>query len=380
METETSTLNLSGAKVVSGKGDGLGIGKFKSVPNPTNEVIDEQPQNTTEDVQEQEQGNEQAENQEQGSQAQEQKEVLELSDEQVLAYLKEKKGFNKDELSFEESKGDLEIPEQVQKFLDYQKETGRGFEDFVELQKDWTKEDESVVLKKFLKEKNPYYTDEDIEDELSEFSYDEDLDDESDIKKINRKKKKLLNEALSYLESQKEKYKAPTEGSSVTSEIPEDYKLAKEKLQEIERVNQDSQALAQQKAQKFLEETNKIFNDEFKGFEFDLGEKVVSFKPAEVKDLINAQSDINNFLAKFVDDKGELVDVKGYHKALSGAMNVDKLAKHFYEQGKADAIADDAKDSKNINFSGRRVPDTNTPKKGLRAVETNQNSKFGFKK
>lgn len=373
MNTEENVLNLSGAKVLSGQEKGFNL---KSAEETTEET---QENNIENDVQEQSQEQAEEQNVEQAEE-QVQEEVLGLDDEKVLKYLKEKKGFTKEELSFEEEKKQYEIPEEVSKFLEYKKETGRGFEDFLELQKDWKNENEDVVLAKYLKEKNPYFSDEDIKDELSDFSYDEDLDDESDIRKKNRKKKKLLNEALSYLESQKEKFKAPKEGSSITAEIPEDYKLAKKTLDEIEQINRSNDALAKEKQAKFLDETKKVFTEDFKGFDFDLGDAVVTFKPSEPSELIKSQSDINNFLAKFVNDQGELVDVKGYHKALSAAMNVDKLAKHFYEQGKADAISQDAKDSKNINFSGRKPMDNITPKKGLKVVESNQVVKFGFKK
>lgn len=383
---ENKGVNLSGAKVLSGVNAQASQGRFKSVSEPKQEQeVEEQKieqQNKQEDaVQQEEQGKESYEQKQNETKEQGQEKVLELSDDDVLKYLKEKKGFNKDSLEFNSSQEKQEMPEQVSKYLEYQKETGRDFKDYLELQKDWKSESEDVVLERFLKEKNPYFDLEDIKDELSEYVYDEDVDDESEIKKKKREKKKLLNEALSYLESQKEKYKAPLEGSSTSAEIPEDLKLAKQKLQEIEKSNKDNQKIVQERTERFLKESENVFTNDFKGFEFDLGDnKVASFKPAEGKDLFNAQSDINNFISKFTNEQGELVDVKGYHKALSAGMNADRLAKHFYEQGKADAISEDAKDSKNINFSGRRVADETKAKKGLKVVEGSKSNRFGFKR
>lgn len=302
---------------------------------------------------------------------------LEFSDDDVLKYLKESKGLELESLDSLSKRQESDLPEDVKKYLEYKKETNRGYQDFANLQRDWTKENEDVAIETYLREKNPYFDTEDIADELAEFKFDEDLDDEAKIKKIKRKKKKLLNEAVSFLESQKEKYKAPLEGSSSESVIPEEYKEAKTKLSEMTKSQQERQKMIEERQRRFLDETKSIFSNEFEGFEFDInGEKKV-FKSSDADKILSKQSDINNFISQFTDENGAIKDVRGYHKALNVAMNVDKVAKHFYELGQAEAVKNEAKESKNINFQGRKVSE---PQKANRPKIVNTGtSKFGFK-
>lgn len=312
-----------------------------------------------------------------GSQEQEESQEVKFSDDDILKYLKESKGLEIDSLDSIGKKQESEIPEDVQKYLEYRKETNRSYDDFVNLQKDWSKESEDVAIETYLKEKNPYFDSSDIKDELSEFQYDEDVDDESDIKKKKRLKKKMLSEAVSYLESQKEKYKAPQEGSSSESVIPEEYKEAKNKLSEMSKSQEERQRLIEQRQKSFLDETKSVFSNEFEGFEFDInGEKKV-FKSSDPEKLLDTQSDINKFISRFTDENGAIKDVKGYHKALNAAMNVDKIAKHFYELGQSETIKNEAKESKNINFSGRKTQEAQKATKP-RILDTGT-QRFGFK-
>lgn len=312
------------------------------------------------------------------SKEQEESQEVEFSDEDILNYLKDKKGLEIDSLDSIGKKQESEIPEDVQEYLKYRKDTnGRSYDDFVNLQKDWSKESEDKAIETYLKEKNPYFDSEDIKGELSEFKYDEDIDDESDIKKKKRLKKKMLSEAVSYLESQKEKYKVPQEGSSSESIIPEEYKEAKTKLSEMSKSQEERQRLIEQRQKSFLDETKSVFSNEFEGFEFDInGEKKV-FKSSDAEKLLETQSDINKFISRFTDENGAIKDVKGYHKALNAAMNVDKIAKHFYELGQSETIKNEAKESKNINFSGRKAQEPQKANKP-RILDTGT-QKFGFK-
>lgn len=332
-----------------------------------NEGLNKENQNEEEKLQ-RETNNEESEN-----------EKLQQEKEVVTPEVDEKKDKEKNV-----EKEDLEIPDDIKPYLKYKKETGRSYEDFLELQKDWKNENEDSVLKRYLKDKNPYFTDEDIKDELSEFNYDDDLDEEVDIRKKKREKRKLLSEALNYLESQKENYKTPTKGSLDNGDagVPDEYKQAKVELSKIQESQKQQQDLILQRQQKFLSETKSIFNEEFKGFEFEInGEKKV-FKGGDANELLSKQSDINNFVKPFMNDKGEIVDVKGYHKALHAGMNVDKIAKHFYELGQSEAIANETKNSKNINMSGHRTTENLIKKdKGIkmRVVESDSNKVFGWK-
>jgi len=319
--------------------------------------------------------------QKQDEKGNEERNEAQINDDVVLNYLKNEKGLdinNFESLTKTEQK-ELDIPDDVKSYLDYKKETNRSYSDYLELQKDWKSESEEVVLSRYLKEKNPYFDQEDINDELSDFKYDEEVDDEGEIRKKKRNKKKLLSEAISYLESQKEKYKAPVEGSSTDATIPNEYKEAKAKLDEFTKSQQEQQTLVEQKTQEFVNKTKELITDDFEGFKYPIGDNEFIFKAdKDASSIRESQSDINNFIAKFTDKEGNLVDLEGYHKALNAAMNVDKLAVHFYEQGKADAVKSDAKDSKNINFSGRKAPDMSKAKKGLKAVESKTRT-FGFK-
>ena len=312
----------------------------------------------------QEQGQVQSEsNEEQKQEVQE----VSLDDDKVLNYLKEKgievNGFE----DLTKPKQETEIPEELKSYLDYKKETNRSYNDFLELQKDWKNEDENATLKRYLKDKNPFYDNEDINDVLSEFKVDEDVDDEVDVKRKNRKKKSLLNEAVSYLESQKEKYKTKIEGSSNEVEIPDEYKTAKTKLNEIAKQQEERQSLEAKVREDFVNNTKSVFNEEFKGFEFDVeGQKKV-FKSDEPNELFEQQSEFSNFLNKF-GENGIIKDHKGFHKALNVALNADKFAEHFYQAGRADEREEDTRDSKNINFSGHKTSDNSKSKSKWKVI------------
>lgn len=380
MSEETETFNiLKNAKPANEQNDSSGF-NLRSAKKQGNPEESENQEGGNEDVsqsQEQEQGQESnnnnenkdtdeklQQNEEQSQegqdskgqkQVQQEEENVSLKDEDVLSFLKEK-GIEAESLDdLNKPKQDSDIPEELKGYLDYKEKTNRGYQDYLELQKDWKNEDENVTLKRYLKEKNPFYTDEDIKDELSEFEVNEDIDEDSDIRKKNRKKKGLLSEAVSYLESQKEKYKAPKEGSSEEQvQVPDEYKQAKDKLNEIESFQKEQQDLVQKRHQEFLEKTKSIFNEDFEGFKFDINGEEKVFKSSEPQKLQESQADVANFIGKFTDENGVIKDHKGYHKALNAAMNPDLMAKHFYELGKSEAIKEESKSSKNINFSGHK--------------------------
>lgn len=342
------------------------------------EVKSEESTNNESNDEEQRLQSEKADGEESQKQESNVQEEVSLDEEKVLSYLRDK-GLEVSSLDDIKKTEKEEIPAELKSYLEYKKDTnGRSYDEYLELQRDWKESNEDEAIKRYLKEKNPFFTEEDINDELSEFKVDEDIDEDSDIKKKNRNKKKLFNEAVTYLESQKEKYKAPKEGSSQEQvEIPEEYKSAKEKLSEINRLQQEQQETFTKRQSKFLNETKSVFNEDFKGFEFDInGEKKV-FKSDEASNLINTQSDVNNFIKKFVGEDGAIKDTRGYHRALNAAMNADKFAKHFYELGASEAIKNETKDSKNINFSGYKSSGEKSSgkKRFIDANETNRNKK-----
>ena len=279
----------------------------------------------------------------------------ELKYDDILSYIKTR--YNKDISSvdelFSEKELNEELPEDVSKYLKYKQETGRGINDFYKLQKDIDSMDDNSILANYYESTEDGLDSEDIQDIITDkFSYDEDLDDEKDIRKIKLAKKRELSKAKKFLNEQKDKYKVPLEssGGGLSEDQQDDldaYKKYIEESKSIEEVNR-------KRYNYFLDKTESVFNNEFKGFEFSVGDKNISFKPGDAQELKNVQSDVNNFVNKFMDKDGLIDDPVGYHKAFSVAMNPDKFAKHFYDQGVAAAVDNVSRKSKNINMDVRQ--------------------------
>lgn len=288
-----------------------------------------------------------------------------LTDEDILSFLKEK--YQKEYNSLDEivkEKEDIKLPDEVSKFLEYQKETGRGLSDYLEATKDYSNESDEVKIEKFIRNQNPDYDDEDVAYELERLSVDEEYDTEKEIRDKKREKKKILSEANKFLESNRKKYYTPSE-SDANVKIPEDYEEIKRVLQEREIENEKIEKLNLEAREYFVGETEKLFNNEFKGFEFDLGETKQVYTPTDVKGLKNMQSDVTNFISKHVDDSGRIKNAAEYHKALTMALNPDFMAKYFYDKGKSDAITQVQKDSKNIDMKPRTSADATSPTSGF---------------
>ena len=286
----------------------------------------------------------------------------ELNDEHVLNFIKERynKEINSVEELFETKESNVDLPEDVKKYFDYKKETGRGIEDFYKLQKNYDDMDEDSVLADYLGVQEEGLDAIDIQDIMDDrFGYDSDEDDERDIKKKKLAKKRELAKARKFFKEQKDKYKIPLESSGGgLSDEQENNLNAYAKLVE-ESTSQKSQA--QQSREHFENLTNQVFDDKFKGFEFSVGEdKTLTFKPGTAEELKSKQINVNNFVSKFTDEKGIMKDAAGYHRAMSLAMNPEKFAKFFYEQGVAATVDDVARKSKNINMDVRRAPQLST--------------------
>lgn len=300
-----------------------------------------------------------------------QQEGLQIKDEDVLSYISKK--YQKEVSSFDdlfkETIVEKELPEDVSTYLKFKEETGRGFNDFMKYQKDYDSVDDDSLLKEFYRSTESSLDDDDIDFMMDKFSYDEDLDDEKDVKRARMEKKKELARAKEYFNKIKEQYKVPVE-QAAKSVQDEDYKAYQDYIKQSETVQQEGA----RKSEHFQKETEKIFGEEFKGFEFKIGEESMVFKPGDAKELKQRQSDINNFISKFLDDDGMVKDAPAYHKALSAAMNPDRLAQYFYEKGKSDATKDYSKESKNIDMGVRSTPQqySNAGLK-IRAVENKTN-------
>ena len=244
-----------------------------------------------------------------------------------------------------------EIPENIQKLLNFMNETGGSLEDYVKLNRDTSNLNDQQALREYYERTKPHLTLDEVDFLIEDrFSYDEDLDDEKDIKRKKLASKEQVAEAKAYLDGQKSKY---------YEEIKAGSKLTKEQQKAIDffnRYNKESEQTNQtvkRNSDIFTKKTDNLFNDKFKGFEYNVGEKTYRFNVKDVDGIKTKQSNINNFMSKFVDENKSLSDAKGYHKALYTAMNADVIAQHFYEQGKADALKESIKKSKNIDMDPR---------------------------
>lgn len=281
----------------------------------------------------------------------------ELSEEQVLSYIG--KRYNKQINSFDELVSEREesepLPEDVAAYLKYKKETGRGFEDFLKLNKDYNSMDPDRLLRDYLAITQESLDEEDINTLMEEYSYDEDIDDDSRIKRVKIARKKAIAEAKNFFNSQKEKYKLPLEssGSGLSEEEKEQYEAYRQYTQQAKTLEEENE----RKRKWFEQKSDDVFSKDFKGFEFSIDDKKIVFSPGSASEIKKAQSTPMNFINKFLDENGLIKDAAGYHKALAVAMNPEKFAKFFYEQGQADATDNELRKIKNINMTERRAPE-----------------------
>jgi len=282
---------------------------------------------------------------------------LELNDDNVLSYIKDR--YNKDINSvdelFAEKEANEPLPEDVSAYLKYKKETGRNIQDFYNLQKDYDSMDDNSVLASYYSATEEGLDAIDIQDIIEDkFDFDEEIDDPKDIKKIKLAKKRELAKAKKFLNEQKDKYKVPLEssGDGLSADQKENLNAYKSYLDESKSIKEQNE----NRYNHFLNKTNEVFNDEFKGFDFKVGENNFTYKPGTAEEIKNVQKDISTFINKYTDDKGIISDVKGYHKALSVAMNPEKFAQFFYEQGVSNAVDNVSRKSKNINMDMRQAP------------------------
>ena len=253
-------------------------------------------------------------------------------------------------------------------------ETGGTLEDYVNLNRDISAYDDGQVLREYYKQAKPWDSQEINEYMEDNFSFDED-DDPREIRSKKRAFKEELFNARKFLEGNKEKYYADLKLRK-QQDIPQEYQEAFEYYNEY----QQSVELNKQQTETFLQKTDNVFGETFKGFDFQVGSNKYRYKVNNVADTKTQQSDINNFVSKFIGDDGQLSDAKGYHKALFAARNADKLAEHFYEQGRADALRTSAKEAKNINMDPRKegVIKTSTGQK-FKVVTGDSSSKLRMK-
>jgi len=244
------------------------------------------------------------------------------------------------------------LPENIQKLVNFMDETGGDLNDYVKLNQDYSEMDNQDILYEHYRQTKPHLNAEEINFLLEDqFSFDEDVDDDREIRRKKLALKEQVASAKSHLDGQKSKYYEEIKmGSKLTSE-------QQEAINFFNRYNEEEaerQEALEKNTSTFLNKTNNVFNDKFEGFEYTVGDKKFRYSVKDANKVKETQSDINNFVKKFLNKNNVMEDASGYHKSLFTAMNADSIINHFYEQGKADAMKDSVANAKNVNMSPRQ--------------------------
>tara|TARA_R110000765_G_scaffold70461_2_gene136643 strand:+ start:2146 stop:3306 length:1161 start_codon:yes stop_codon:yes gene_type:complete len=279
----------------------------------------------------------------------------------------------------EQKESGIELPENIQKVVEFMNDTGGSLEDYVKLNTDYSSLNETQLLKEYYESSRPHLDSEEIDFLMEDnFSYDEELDDERDVRKKKIAHKEELAKAKSHLDGLKSTYYEEIKAGSKLN--PEQQKA----VSFFDRYNKEQEQttkLAEKQKSSFIKKTDAVFSEEFKGFEYNVGDKRYRFNVKNADQVKSNQSDINNFVKKFLNDKNEIGDAKGYHKSLFTAMNPDTVAQHFYEQGKADAMKESMARTKNVDMKPRGVHEKVTTSNGwsVKAVDGADVSQFKVK-
>ena len=318
----------------------------------------------------------------QEEQVEQQPVLQEITDEEVAETAVELEEVVEEAMT-EAAESGVELPENIQKVVDFMSETGGSLEDYVKLNTDYASLNEDQLLREYYETKYSAYDREDIDFLLADkFSYDEELDDEREVRLKKLERKQALSEAKNHLDGLKSKY---YDEVKMGSRLNPEQQKAVEFFNRYNKESEEAAKVAERQTSRFKQESAKVFNEKFEGFDYSVGDKKYRFKVNNTGEVKETQGDINNFIKKFLNEKGEMKDAKGYHKSLFTAMNADQVAQHFYEQGKADAVKDSMARTKNVNMNPRGVHEEVTASNGwkIRAVDSGQSSsklKVKFKK
>ncbi len=242
------------------------------------------------------------------------------------------------------------LPENIQKVVDFMNETGGSLQDYVKLNTDYSELNDTQLIKEYYETTKPHLDAEDIALLMEDFSYDEELDEPKDIRKAKIAFKEEAAKAKKHLESLKSQYYEEIKSGS---RLNPDQQKAVEFFNRYKKENEEAQKVAESQKSIFNSKTNKLFSTNFKGFDFNVGDKKYRFNVNNIDEVRTTQSDINNFVKKFLNENNEMSDAAGYHRSLFTAMNADAVINHFYEQGKADAMKDSVQKAKNIDMGPR---------------------------
>jgi len=301
----------------------------------------------------------------------------EVTEDDVLKFIGKRYGKEINSLDeFNQTREENEpLPEDVSKYLKYKKDTGRGINDFYELQKDYDEVEPDKLLADYLSATEKGLDADDIQDLMEEYSFDEDLDDEKQIRKIKLSKKKIIAKAKDYFADQQEMYKVPLESRGTDIELPAE---EEEEYKQYVANAKTVQERTKRNREVYLQKTSDVF-DEFKGFEFELDGNKVLFSPGDAAELKKMHSNPVDFSKKYQAEDGTLTNAAGYHKSLAMAMQPDRFAKFFYEQGKSAAADESMRKMKNVNMTTRSAPETSSTKSGMQIKSVTPDHGRGLK-
>jgi len=272
----------------------------------------------------------------------------------------------------------VELPENVQKLVNFMKDTGGDINDYVKLNRDYSEMDNHTLLKEYYKSTKPHLQSDEIDFLMEDqFSFDEEADEEKEIKRKKLAMKEQVAQAKQHLDGAKSKY---YEDIKMGSKLTNEQQSAIDFFNRYNKESEEAKKLQKNAKSTFLNKTKNVFNDKFKGFEYEVGDKRYRFNVKNADAVKDTQSDINNFVKKFLNKDNQMEDAKGYHKALYTAMNSDAIANHFYEQGRADALKESVAKSKNIDMDPRQSHNNIVDSGGLKVKALGDNtSDFKFK-
>ena len=271
------------------------------------------------------------------------------------------------------------LPENIQKLVDFVNETGGSVEDYVKLNRDYSEMDNQTALQEYYERTKPHLSREEINFLMEDnFSYDEEVDDEKEIRKKKIALKEQVAEAKAYLDGQKSKYYDEIKAKPV---VNDEYQKAMDFFNRYNEEEEQNKRVVEERSKYFEERTDEVFNNEFKGFEYEVGDSVFRVNVNDAKKVREVQSDLNNFINRHLTEEGKIKNAKDYHKSIYTAMNADTIARHFYEQGKADALKNSVANSKNINMTPRSAHgEVEAGGIKVRALDMDSSPSFKFKK
>ena len=283
------------------------------------------------------------------------------------------------ETELKEQTPGMELPENIEKLVEFMNETGGTVEDYVKLNTDYSSLEDSTLLKEYYQKTKPHLNQEELDFLIEDsFSYDEDEDGEKDVKRKKLAYKEAVAEAKQHLEGLKGKY---YEELKLGSKLPPQQQKAIDFFDRYNREQEQAKELQQQAKTVFNNETDKVFNENFKGFDFQVGDKKYRYNVKDMQAVRSDQSEFSSWLKPYIDDNYQLKNAKDYHKTLFAGKNADAIANHFYEQGKADGIKNLTSQAKNINMDARKTDNGTVDLGGIKvkAISGDDSSKLKFK-